>query len=125
MPEPQQQPALLDDPNLAKCPDYGAVEYAELRAIVAQQRQSDDEGAIQYLRNLWTAKNNADKNRWADQLLAQDIQQNNRPDQQQRAPSQAPELQEPNDENVEEQGHPMGEVQGESDDEPDFTPGTM
>ncbi|OCH84885.1 hypothetical protein OBBRIDRAFT_715668, partial [Obba rivulosa] len=62
-------PPLEADPNLALCPDYAAPEFQQLRNALIQARNGDENQAIQFLVEQWTAKNDADKERWAAQQL--------------------------------------------------------
>jgi len=58
---------LTIDPSLQECPDYQSETYTESRAPLISGDTTEAQ-AVQFLRTIWIAGNNADKTRWAAQL---------------------------------------------------------
>ncbi|KAG2740973.1 hypothetical protein P692DRAFT_20752114 [Suillus brevipes Sb2] len=54
---------IRQDPNLEVCPDYASDAFAQTRALL-ENDQVNQEQAVQMLRNIWEANNNAAKARW-------------------------------------------------------------
>lgn len=71
----EKPPPLTSDPNLEKCPDFGVPQFAELRNIIKNARGEDDDNIVAFLVQQWSAKNAADKERWATQVLVQNREQ--------------------------------------------------
>ncbi|KAF8812093.1 hypothetical protein BYT27DRAFT_7088019 [Phlegmacium glaucopus] len=59
-------PRIQSDPNLFKCPDFASHVYAAARAPFINLTTTEDQ-AIQFLRDLWKAGNQADKVTWQQQ----------------------------------------------------------
>jgi hypothetical protein len=55
------------NPSLLECPDFASPTYAATRAPLINDNTTE-EAAIQFLRNIWTAGNEADKVRWQTQV---------------------------------------------------------
>ena len=56
-------PRIHSDPALAECPDFASPTYAEARVPLVNL-EVNEEQAIQLLRGMWLAGNEADKLRW-------------------------------------------------------------
>ena len=54
---------ILSDPGLLECPDYASLTYAAARAPLVNNGTTEEQ-AIQFLRGVWSAGNEADKVRW-------------------------------------------------------------
>ena len=59
------------DPGLLECPDYASATYAAARVPFVNPNTTEAQ-AIQLLRDIWTAGNDADKARWQLQNLEDD-----------------------------------------------------
>ncbi|KAG1863775.1 hypothetical protein F4604DRAFT_1523759, partial [Suillus subluteus] len=60
-------PRIRNDPNLNICPDYNLDDFTNTRAQPINQDTTEAQ-AVQLLRNIWEANNNADKCLWQQQL---------------------------------------------------------
>ena len=60
-------PRIQSDPGLLECPDFASEVYAAARAPFVQPPTTEAQ-AIQLLRDLWTAGNEADKLKWQQQI---------------------------------------------------------
>jgi hypothetical protein len=56
-------PRIHADPGFLECPDYASPTYAATRAPLINQNTNEIQ-AIQFLKDIWTAGNEADKARW-------------------------------------------------------------
>jgi hypothetical protein len=56
-------PRIQIDPGFLDCPDYASAVYAAARIPFINQ-DTTEEQAIQLLKDIWTAGNNADKAAW-------------------------------------------------------------
>ena len=59
-------PRVLSDPALLECPDFASPTYAAARAPLINPDVTEEQ-AIQFLRGIWSAGNEADKLRWQAQ----------------------------------------------------------
>ncbi|KAF8802838.1 hypothetical protein BYT27DRAFT_7111300 [Phlegmacium glaucopus] len=59
-------PRIQSDPNLLECPDFASQVYAAARAPFINLTTTEDQ-AIQFLKDLWKAGNQADKVTWQHQ----------------------------------------------------------
>ena len=59
-------PHILSDPGLEKCPNYASPIYEATRAPLVNDNTTEAQ-AIQFLKNIWTAGNQADKVSWQQQ----------------------------------------------------------
>jgi hypothetical protein len=60
-------PRILTDPALEVMPGYGSDTFAELRNMIRQVRNVDNDGAIEYLQDTWNTHNELNRVRWAEQ----------------------------------------------------------
>src|SRR6266478_2425365 len=60
-------PRIQLDPGLSECPDFASVIYAAARAPFINPTTTEEQ-AIQFLKDIWTAGNKADKVRWQQQI---------------------------------------------------------
>ncbi|KAG1720962.1 hypothetical protein EDB19DRAFT_1917613 [Suillus lakei] len=60
-------PRIVYNPNLNICPDYASQEHAESRLPLTNANIDEDQ-AVQILRNIWEAGNNAAKAQWQEQV---------------------------------------------------------
>ncbi|KAG2050817.1 hypothetical protein BDR06DRAFT_959782, partial [Suillus hirtellus] len=60
-------PRIRNDPNFNTCPDYTSANFANMRAQLINENINEEQ-AIQLLRNIWLANNEADKALWQQQL---------------------------------------------------------
>ncbi|GBE78931.1 hypothetical protein SCP_0201280 [Sparassis crispa] len=58
---------ILVNPTVAECPDYASATYAVTRAPLINANTTEDE-AVQLLKNIWKAGNDADKAAWEQQV---------------------------------------------------------
>ena len=56
-------PRILSDPGLLECPDFASPTYADARAPLVNPNTTEQQ-AIQFLKDIWSAVNQADKVRW-------------------------------------------------------------
>jgi hypothetical protein len=54
---------VLSDPGLLECPDFASPTYAAARVPFVNLNVTEEQ-AVQLLKDVWTAGNEADKNRW-------------------------------------------------------------
>lgn len=59
-------PRILSDPGFLECPDFASPTYAASRAPLVNDNTTDIQ-AIQFLKDIWSAGNEADKIRWQQQ----------------------------------------------------------
>jgi hypothetical protein len=80
-------PRIRNDPNFNTCPDYASANLVNTRAQLINENVNEEQ-AIQLLRNIWLANNEADKALWQQQLAddreQQDHAQRLEEDEQQR-----------------------------------------
>ncbi|KAF8802921.1 hypothetical protein BYT27DRAFT_7260679, partial [Phlegmacium glaucopus] len=60
-------PRIQLDPGLLECPDFASAVYAAARAPFINLTTTEDQ-AVQFLKNIWDAGNQADKVRWQQQI---------------------------------------------------------
>ncbi|KAG1800929.1 uncharacterized protein HD556DRAFT_1534060 [Suillus plorans] len=60
-------PRIRNDPNLNVCPDYASDVFANIRAQLVNENTTEAQ-AMQLLRNIWEANNNAIKVLWQQQV---------------------------------------------------------
>jgi hypothetical protein len=60
-------PRILSDPGLLECPDFASPTYEATRAPLINP-ETPEAQAIQFLKNIWSAGNDADKVRWQEQI---------------------------------------------------------
>ena len=64
-------PRIQFDPGLLECPDFASDVYQAARAPFINDATTEEQ-AIQLLKDLWTAGNNADKVKWQQQIIDDD-----------------------------------------------------
>lgn len=62
-------PRIRNDPNFNVCPDYATLPYAVAREQIVNEQVTEAQ-AVQFLRNIWEAANNAEKALWLEQVEA-------------------------------------------------------
>jgi hypothetical protein len=67
-------PKILSDPGLLECPDFASLTYATARAPLVNA-DTTEEQAILFLKNIWSAGNEADKANWALQCQGDEATQ--------------------------------------------------
>ncbi|KAG2339974.1 hypothetical protein BDR05DRAFT_991747 [Suillus weaverae] len=60
-------PRIRDDPNFNICPDYASDTFVNTRAQLINNNIAEEQ-AVQLLRNIWEANNDADKILWQQQV---------------------------------------------------------
>ena len=60
-------PRILFDPGLLECPDFASPTYAAVRVPLINPNVTEEQ-AVQLLKDVWTAGNEADKTRWQVQV---------------------------------------------------------
>jgi hypothetical protein len=59
-------PRIQSNPGSLECPDYASPTYAAARQMLVNQNTTEAQ-AVQFLKDVWTAGNEADKVRWQTQ----------------------------------------------------------
>jgi hypothetical protein len=67
-------PRLQSDPALLECPDFASPTYKATWALFVNGDVTEEQ-AIVFLRNIWTAGNEADKASWIIQVQADEASQ--------------------------------------------------
>ena len=65
-------PRIQIDPGLLECPDFASDIYTAARAPFINETTTEEQ-AIQFLKALWTAGNDADKVKWQQQIVDDDL----------------------------------------------------
>ncbi|KAF8805855.1 hypothetical protein BYT27DRAFT_7039295, partial [Phlegmacium glaucopus] len=60
-------PRIQSDPSFLECPDFASPVYAAARAPLINLTTTEDQ-AIQFLKDIWDAGNQADRIRWRQQI---------------------------------------------------------